>query len=84
MAAQAQQRLASGRRVEPLVVPPASRHMATVIFVHVSMFIMRSTANDLALIVCRQGMGQRNEDWVPVLRPVIERHPGVKWILPQA
>ena len=72
----------SPTRVEPTVVAPKSTHTATVFFVHVS-------AHDLVQVSTPyshnlQGLGQNNEDWVPVLRKVMDRHPGVKWILPQA
>ncbi|KAI8983357.1 lysophospholipase I [Trametes punicea] len=37
-----------------------------------------------ATVIFVHGLGQRADSWVPVLQRVIERLPGIKWILPQA
>ncbi|KAI0358944.1 lysophospholipase I [Trametes cingulata] len=37
-----------------------------------------------ATIVFVHGLGQQGESWVPILQPVVDRLPGVKWVIPQA
>ncbi|TFK82451.1 Phospholipase/carboxylesterase [Polyporus arcularius HHB13444] len=46
--------------------------------------VIAPTEDHVATVVFAHGLGQTNSSWLPVLRPVANRLPGVKWILPQA
>ncbi|KAJ8488680.1 hypothetical protein ONZ51_g3410 [Trametes cubensis] len=37
-----------------------------------------------ATVIFIHGLGQRGDSWIPILQGVIDRLPGVKWVLPQA
>ncbi|KAI0666246.1 Phospholipase/carboxylesterase [Trametes maxima] len=46
--------------------------------------VIAPTAEHSGTVIFVHGLGQRNHSWVPVLQTVVDRLPGVKWILPQA
>ncbi|KAI0719120.1 Phospholipase/carboxylesterase [Cerioporus squamosus] len=46
--------------------------------------VVAPTEDHAATVIFVHGLGQTNSSWLPILRPVVDRLPGLKWILPQA
>ncbi|KAI0757416.1 Phospholipase/carboxylesterase [Daedaleopsis nitida] len=46
--------------------------------------VIPPTQEHTATVIFVHGMGQTNESWLLIIRPIVDRLPGVKWILPQA
>ncbi|KAI0761692.1 lysophospholipase I [Trametes elegans] len=48
------------------------------------LLVLPPKATHSATVIFVHGLGQHRDLWIPVLQKVVDRLPGVKWILPQA